>query len=388
MVIGIMDNKRCLASVGVAVIVLVSLYAACATSSYAYTGVNASDSSNTPPQGVESAPAVSSWGKNRLDVFVKGRDGNLWHEWYDNGKVQDWESLGGGYITDPATGRTAYVDSNPAAVTSGWQRIDVFVKGSDGQVWQKSYGGRWDSWRPVGAPAGGILACTSPAVSSWAKGLDVFVTGADHQLWQRSYTGTWQAWKALGKPNIPSSSGQPSSPAGVNGSPGAISRPSSFGQQFQQLDVFVRGSDGALWQESYNGLWWGFWSQVPGTKAQVGLELSCWWHTHTFYSYAPAVCSVSANRLDVFFVNTSGLLQQKTYDGSWRPVSNVGGPKFLTSSPSAVVWQLDAPLSSAPTTRIDIFARDGDNALWDVNFNTRLGRWSDWTNINTLRILS
>ena len=41
-----------------------------------------------------SAPTVSSWSENRLDVFARGTDNALWHKWWDNG-WNDWESLGG-----------------------------------------------------------------------------------------------------------------------------------------------------------------------------------------------------------------------------------------------------------------------------------------------------
>ena len=31
----------------------------------------------------DSAPAVASWGKHRLDVFVKAADNLLWRKWWD-----------------------------------------------------------------------------------------------------------------------------------------------------------------------------------------------------------------------------------------------------------------------------------------------------------------
>jgi hypothetical protein len=41
---------------------------------------------------LSSAPAVSSMGKKRLDVFARGPDGAMWHTWFDGG-WKGWERL-------------------------------------------------------------------------------------------------------------------------------------------------------------------------------------------------------------------------------------------------------------------------------------------------------
>jgi hypothetical protein len=70
-----------------------------------------------------SAPAVASWGPNRLDVFVRGQDDGLWHKSWNGTKWSDWDQ--------PITGK---FQGAPAAVSWGPDRIDVFVRGMDNHV--------------------------------------------------------------------------------------------------------------------------------------------------------------------------------------------------------------------------------------------------------------
>jgi hypothetical protein len=43
-----------------------------------------------------SAPAASSWGADRLDVFAVGVDDAIWHRWWDGTRWVDWERLAAG----------------------------------------------------------------------------------------------------------------------------------------------------------------------------------------------------------------------------------------------------------------------------------------------------
>lgn len=38
-------------------------------------------------------PAASSWSADRIDVFAPGRDGRVWHRWWDGSRWVDWEQL-------------------------------------------------------------------------------------------------------------------------------------------------------------------------------------------------------------------------------------------------------------------------------------------------------
>jgi hypothetical protein len=141
-------------------------------------------------------PAVASWSAGRLDVFVEGTNGALWHKWSTNDGTtwSTWQNLGGKLTASPAATFDIAVPSPPA------NNIHVFVRGSDGAVWQKNWNGTvsaWSSWTSLG---GQLASGTGPAVS---QDLSLFVQGTDHQLWLKSYSGggLWSAWNTLsGKP--------------------------------------------------------------------------------------------------------------------------------------------------------------------------------------------
>ncbi|HVP81489.1 MAG TPA: matrixin family metalloprotease [Nitrososphaeraceae archaeon] len=81
----------------------------------------------------------------------------LWHKWFD-GTWHDWVSLGGN------------LSSDPAAVSWGPNRIDVFARGTDNALKHIYYNGSWRSWESLG----GTLA-SGPDVSSWGnRRLDIF----------------------------------------------------------------------------------------------------------------------------------------------------------------------------------------------------------------------
>ena len=39
------------------------------------------------------APAASSWGADRIDVWAKGHDGRTWHRWWNGTEWVPWERL-------------------------------------------------------------------------------------------------------------------------------------------------------------------------------------------------------------------------------------------------------------------------------------------------------
>jgi hypothetical protein len=74
-----------------------------------------------------SAPTVSSWAENRLDVFARGEDNHMWRKWWNGSSWSDWEDLGGS------------LTSAPGCVSWGLNRIDCFARGENMQLWYKSW---------------------------------------------------------------------------------------------------------------------------------------------------------------------------------------------------------------------------------------------------------
>lgn len=255
---------------------------------------------------IRSAPAASSWGVNRLDVFARGGEDTCLHLWHDV-RWHNWESLGG------------RITSAPAAVSWGPNRIDVFARGRNQGLWHKWWNGTtWSGWEHLG----GILT-SGPAVSSWvANRLDVFVRGLDRALWHRSWDGTsWSSWELLG--------------GVLTSAPAAVSRAPN------RIDVFSRRADEALWHRWYDGAWHD-WQSLDGQLAG-----------------APAVSSWGANRLDVFARGMDDTLVHTSWDGTgWSDWESLGG--VLTSDPAAVSWG---------PNRIDVFARGTDLGLHHKAWN-------------------
>jgi hypothetical protein len=255
-------------------------------------------------------PAAAAWSAGRLDVFVRGSDNQLWQKFYAGG-WSGWVPLGGVLTDGPAV----------AAWSAG--RLDVFVRGTDGQLWQKFYAGSsWSGWVPLG----GVLR-NGPAVAAWSAGrLDVFVRGSDDQLWHKFYAGsTWSGWEPLG---------------GVLTADPAVAAWSAG-----RLDVFVRGTDGRLWHKFYAGTTWSGWELMGGELLD-----------------APAATSWGPGELDVFVRGTDNQLWNKSYNGVWSPWEPRGG--ILTAGPAAAAWGAG---------RLDVFVNGADAQMWHKWFD---GSWS------------
>jgi hypothetical protein len=176
---------------------------------------------------------------------------------------------------------------------------------------------------------GGVLT-SGPGVSSWATGrLDVFVRGTDSALWHRSFDVGWSDWESLG--------------GVLTSGPAAV----SWGQN--RIDVFARGTDSALWHRWFDG-GWSDWESLGGVLTSE-----------------PTVCSWANGRLDVFARGTDSALWHRWFDGGWSDWESLGG--VLTSAPAAVSWG---------PNRIDVFAAGTDTAVWHRAFE---GGWLDWASV-------
>nr|BBH93149.1 hypothetical protein KTA_13480 [Thermogemmatispora argillosa] len=231
--------------------------------------------------GINSRPALASWGVRQLDLFIRAADNTLWHRHFD-GRWHAWERLIGSLAFDPV------------AVAWGPERFDLFVRGVDNSLLHCWFDGSWHDWESLG----GSLT-SNPAVASWGAGrLDVFARGSDNALWHKWYDGLWHEWESLGGVIT-------SAPAAVSWGPG-------------RLDVFARGSDNALWHRAFEARW-GPWESLGGS-----------------FIYDPTAASWGSRRLDVFACSPTGSLWHLAYDGRWQSWESFGGR--LASSPTALSW--------------------------------------------------
>jgi peptidoglycan hydrolase-like protein with peptidoglycan-binding domain len=177
---------------------------------------------------------------------------------------------------------------------------------------------------------GGVLTSGVGTASWGANRLDLFVRGTDNALWHKWWAPGWSGWESLG---------------GVLTSGASAT---SWGPN--RIDVVVRGTDNACWHKAWAPGWTG-WSSLGGVLTET-----------------PAICSWGPNRLDVFARGTDNALWHKWWNGSaWSGWESLGG--VLTSAPAAVCWAAG---------RIDVFVRGTDNALWHKWF---AGGWSGWESL-------
>ena len=217
---------------------------------------------------------------------------------------------------------------------------------SDGTTWTDfaSYGAASSYVADIHAFASAtapITVASSPAVTAQnATSLDLFVNGTDGALYHKYWTGT--TWTA-----------STSLGGNLTSDPAATSRAPGY------LDVFMRGTDGALWSRNTtnNGTTWNAWYSIgglilPGT--------------------GPSVCALGPNSLYVFVQGTDHILYYTQWDGTtWSGWKSLGAG--LTSSPG---------VTSQANGKIDVFVRGTDNAIWYREYSGT--SWSGWMGLGGL----
>ncbi|EMY77533.1 hypothetical protein LEP1GSC060_0164 [Leptospira weilii serovar Ranarum str. ICFT] len=292
--------------------------------------VNKSESS----EELSSVSAVS-WGPDRLDLFVRGIDGRMYHKYWDRSYwSKDWEDLGGQIL------------GTPSAVSWGKNRLDIFARGLDGRVWHKYWdGSQWNAydWDPFGEQE---IVGVPNAIAYAQDRLDVLALGTDGAVWLNWLTvSTSGNWSSLGNPGKGIFASQ---------SPNAIALKPAPGSGLTQVHVhiFVIGTDGAAWHRSlYPHRAW----ESLGQKIQ----------------YTPSGASFFENRLDVFVCDTNeAVLYRRWNTDSWNIKWESLGGKSI-GAPTVVSWG---------PNRLDLFVRGTDAGVyhkcWDVI------RWSeDWESL-------
>lgn len=265
-------------------------------------------------------PAIASWRAGRLDAFYRGSDNTLRHRYFNQGDAS-WsaeENLG-----SPSASNT--LSSDPAVVSWGNDRIDIFARDTTGQLVHKWWAGGWSGWElNMGAIAG------KPAVASIGNSaLDVFARNSSNQLIIRSYRPTtgWSGWGTIGGTLA-------SDPAAV-----------SWG--WNRLDVFAQNTANHLQH------WW-----YAGGSFSAAEDLG-----GSVYG-TPAVTSWGMNRLDIFARNSSNRLAHLAWVPGWSGWETLTAAGTLTGGPGAVSWG---------PNRIDILTRSTSGYLYQYTWIDSLG---------------
>lgn len=129
-------------------------------------------------------PGISSWGTNRLDLFERAADNNLYHRcWCGAQGWLGWEKIGEGLA------------SGPDAVSWGPGRIDVVAEKTNHSVGHWYWNG--SSWASDNLNG---YVTAKPTISSQGENkLDVFARGIDNGLYHLFWTGSgWGNWEQMG----------------------------------------------------------------------------------------------------------------------------------------------------------------------------------------------
>lgn len=175
---------------------------------------------------VTGQPAAYASAGGRVDLFVRGVEGRVWHRALTGGRWGAWSDLGGPVADSPSVAFTG-----PAAWT-------VFARGADGLIRAKSRGGDWTS---IGGPGGrGVQGRPSVAIDA-AGAVHVAVRHRTDEVWERVLSnGAWSDWQALG--------------GTVSGSPTLLATSG-------RIYLFAVAADNRLWQRNFVDGEWGGWFQ-------------------------------------------------------------------------------------------------------------------------------
>jgi hypothetical protein len=158
-------------------------------------------------------PGASSRG-SVSDVFIQGGDHAVWFDECGN-PCTGWSSLGGQMV------------GTPASVSWDSTRIDVFVRGTDNRIYQRSSNN--GTWTPNWVSLGGIVTSSPTVTSTAVNRLTLAARGTDGAVWVQTWNGSaWTGWVSAG---------------------GQIkTAPALVAQSGSRIDLFVRGTNDGLFR--------------------------------------------------------------------------------------------------------------------------------------------
>ena len=154
-----------------------------------------------PPAGIDKLLSVESDSNNKIEIFVLGKDQNLWTIWQYPAPQTGWSSWNS--LGKPPCG----IDNLLAVGKNSDNKLEIYALGKDQNlwtIWQKSDGG-WSSWSShLESPPCGIDNLLGVGKNSENK-IEIYALGKDQNLWTiwqypAPRTG-WSPWSPhLGKP--------------------------------------------------------------------------------------------------------------------------------------------------------------------------------------------
>jgi hypothetical protein len=221
-------------------------------------------------------PSIARSEEASTSIFVEGLDGNLWQNWTTGVGWSGWGNvsaitggpISGGPSAEGKSGEVNVVAKLPDGTVGFWTGTNVwgfsgigggqilgdpgvaikhvFVRGLDGNLWQKWWtGSYWTEWQNLSAVVGGPIASSPSAVSAEAGWLTVAARLSNNHVGIWSWSGSGWTFQQL--------------PGEIQGDPAIASA------AWRSVSVFAQGLDGNLWQISTPGVGWTSWQQITST---------------------------------------------------------------------------------------------------------------------------
>ncbi|MFD1544151.1 hypothetical protein [Nonomuraea guangzhouensis] len=183
---------------------------------------------------------------NRPYAFVI-RDQHLWVRWW-NGTTWLWSDQG----QPPGVNLFRGLGAVTVALKPSMSPAPfAVVIGSDGNAWVNWWNGSSWLWHSMGTPgvvgigsSMGVLAVTDERTGE--QSLQVYVWGSDGQLWLGVTDTVYSRWTALGSPPYPSIIGGPAGAAIIKRGPGQLSQACCFVLSGGTSNVWVCQDDSWL----------------------------------------------------------------------------------------------------------------------------------------------
>jgi peptidoglycan hydrolase-like protein with peptidoglycan-binding domain/acylphosphatase len=257
--------------------------------------------------------AIARNADGRLEIFARGTDGAVWHQWQtaQNNGWSGWASLGGAITSDIAVGQNA----------DG--RLELFVRGTDGAVWHKwqtAPNNGWSGW----ASRGGVITGNIAVGRNVDGRMEIFARGTDGAVWHQ-----WQT-----APNRPFS--------GWASRNGVINGNITVGRNADgRMEIFARATDGAVWHQ---------WQIAPNRP------FSGWSSLGGVITSNIAVGQNADGRLELFARGANGAVWHK-----WQTAPNNGWSGWASRG-GVIIGNIT--VSRNADGRMEIFAKGTDGAVW------------------------
>lgn len=202
-------------------------------------------------------PTCVSWGPDRVDCFLIGDDGRMYHTWSDLASSGDFRDFSP-WIAEPSAPADGFSRTGGIAVTSwGPGRLDIMALTPDGDVYHRYWdGGSWQpaEWEFLAYP--GNVGVTEIGCDSWGVNrIDCFTRGADRHVYQVRWDGT--GWGTFDMGPLPTGTLSDSPRMGIAAS----------GYGSNSLHQVVVAVDGNVYHRKWDGAAWSGW--INGGKPGV-----------------------------------------------------------------------------------------------------------------------